>query len=144
MAPDDALEIRVLPATLEDVRAKLLGERGLVTRGERFDAEFEALALAVDRESHAHMELEAFVFASEQDVGRFLARFESADGQRELSVTGPPRVLACVMHLGAPWHFQRVLSDAAARSVARSELQWQASAGSLAKWLLPFLRSYCL
>lgn len=27
--PDDALEVRVLPATLGDVREKLLGEQGL-------------------------------------------------------------------------------------------------------------------
>jgi hypothetical protein len=45
---DDALEVRVLPATLEDVRTKLLGERGLVTRGQRFEAEFEELTLAVE------------------------------------------------------------------------------------------------
>jgi hypothetical protein len=46
--PDDALEMHVLPATLEDIRAKLLGEQGLVTRGQRFEAEFEEVALVVD------------------------------------------------------------------------------------------------
>lgn len=44
--PDDPLKVRVLPATLPIVREKLLGEQGLVTREQRFDAEFEALALA--------------------------------------------------------------------------------------------------
>ena len=125
--PDDALEVRVLPATLEEARERLLGERGLVTRGQRFEAEFEKLALAVedveplvdllraalgarprseleldgtleglpfeaklaiDREGRAHLVLEGFVFASEQDVDRFLARFENADAPLEMTVVG--------------------------------------------------------
>ena len=45
IGPHDALEVRVLPATLEDVSAKLLGEAGLVPRGQRFEAKFEALTL---------------------------------------------------------------------------------------------------
>jgi len=46
--PDDALKVRVLPATLALAREKLLGKQGLVTRGQRFEAEFEALLLAVE------------------------------------------------------------------------------------------------
>jgi hypothetical protein len=46
--PDEALKVRILPATLEDIREKLLGERGLVTRGQRFEAEFEDVAVTVE------------------------------------------------------------------------------------------------
>ena len=125
--PDDALEVELLPATLEDVREKLLGEHGVVTRGQRFDGEFEGLALAVedveplvellraalrarplseidlegtleglpfkakvevDREGHSRVTLDGLTFASEQDVDRLIARFEGAEGLRELTITG--------------------------------------------------------
>jgi hypothetical protein len=125
--PDDALDVLVLPATLEDVREKLLDERGLVTRGQRFEAEFEALVLVeadveqlvallraslrahprselklegmlehrpfrveldTDREGLARLALEGFVFASDREVDQFLARFEGAEGLRQLIVAG--------------------------------------------------------
>jgi hypothetical protein len=124
---DDALEVRVLPATLEDVHEKLLGEDGLVPRGQRFEAEFEALTLTagdieplvnllraalrarprsdlelngtledqpfkakldLDRKGRGRLRLEGFVFASEAEVDPFLARFEGAEGLRELTLTG--------------------------------------------------------
>lgn len=145
--PDDALEVRVLPATLEDARERLLGERGLVTRGQRFEAEFEKLALAVedveplvdllraalgarprseleldgtleglpfeaklaiDRKGRARLVLEGFVFASEQDVDRFLARFENADAPLEMTVVG--------LVAGQKVRRTRQLGSAAARS----------------------------
>ena len=125
--PDDALQVELLPATLEDVREKLLGEHGVVTRGQRFDAEFEGLALALedvgpliellratlrarpeseldlkgtmeglplkakvkmDREGGGRVTLDGLAFASQQDVDRLLARFEGAEGLRELTLTG--------------------------------------------------------
>jgi hypothetical protein len=46
--PDDALEVHVLPATLEHARETLFGKHGLVTRRQRFEAQFEAVALAVE------------------------------------------------------------------------------------------------
>lgn len=127
MEPDDALEVRVLPASPEDVRERLVGERGLVMRGQRFEAEFEDLALAVedagplvdliraamgarprskleidgtlealpfkaklakDRGGSVRLGLEGFLFASEQDVDQFIARFASAEGLRELTLVG--------------------------------------------------------
>jgi hypothetical protein len=44
--------------------------------------------LAIDHEGRARLELEGFVFASAREVDQFLARFEGAEGLRELIVTG--------------------------------------------------------
>jgi len=45
---DDALKVHVSPATLAAARTMILGEPGLVPRGQRFQAEFEDFALTVD------------------------------------------------------------------------------------------------